>query len=191
MDFCFHLGNIQFSSWDFPFRKSHLQGATRNKVMAEWGLEVASLSCVLFFLGKPSVFWQGLWFVFSSCMSVFWSNMESTPLISSDSPSSPTSHQGKTKADWSTYSYKPMTKKKEWVCNNLDWLTHIIENEGGWSLNGILHLKLFCHRDRKTGNSFHSMWASHSGLPENQLWVSCLSRTEPICLEASVWKWNF
>lgn len=55
MDFCFRLGNIQFSSWDFLFWKSHLQGAAWNKVMAKWDLEVATLICVLlffFFSGK-------------------------------------------------------------------------------------------------------------------------------------------
>ena len=49
MDFCFRLGNIQFSSWDFLFWKSHLQGAARNKVMGKRDLEVATFICVLFF----------------------------------------------------------------------------------------------------------------------------------------------
>ena len=82
---------------------------------------------------------------------------------------------------------------------NLVWPVHILENEKRQSFNGslnyytILQLELFCHRNRKAGNSLQSIWASQFGLPENQLWICSLSRTEPICLEAYVWewKWNF
>ena len=103
-----------------------------------WKWPLWAVCC--FFLGKPSVFWQGLCFVFSSCVSVSWSNMESAPLISSDSPSSPTSRQGKTKADWSTYSYKPMTKKKEWesVIILTGWRTLLKMRKGGlWMVFSI------------------------------------------------------
>lgn len=80
--------------------------------MAEWGLEVASLSCVLFFSGKAFCLLARALVCFQFMHECFLIKYESAPLISSDSPSSPTSHQGKTKADWSTYSYKPMTKKE-------------------------------------------------------------------------------
>ena len=68
----------------------------------------------------------------------------------------PGSHLCKILADWSTYSCKPMTKKRMKFCCNFVWPMYILENEERWSLNGslnyytILQPELFCHRRKKT-----------------------------------------
>lgn len=62
---------------------------------------------------------------------------------------------GKILADWSTYGYKPMTKKQMVFYYKTTWLIYVSESEGRWPLNGtlnyyaILQLELFCARSGK------------------------------------------
>ena len=75
--------------------------------------------------------------------------MRSTSLIPFNSP------LRKILEDWSTYSYKPMTKKRTKFYHNFIWSMYVLEHEERWSLNGslnyyfILQLELFCYRNRK------------------------------------------
>ena len=85
---------------------------------------------------------------------------------------------GRVLASWSTYAYKPMTKKKiVFYCNTV-WLMYNLDSRECWLLNGslnhyiILQLELFCQRSGKWDGmlymeAFMSLHNKDTGLKEN------------------------